>query len=405
MDRLVGKSITAEQPKESAGAVVLKSRPGSAKTSAYAQFLGAVNGGGKLPARPQEVEEADESEDDSQQELIPLPSTGAKPQSPARSTLAIKMSDEEERANAIAVRRAWLEREEAQDGDEARVTRRAAAAPTRDQPGGLAVGEFIAAASFGGAKPGYAFKSGPKGMGYYLDAAQQSATPSAGGGAAAGGDADGTDDVAAAAALRAAMTTSAISSSLPSKLALRTSSGSLEAAEAAWAATPSGDGFGIRANEPIALDISEPEAAASPVTANSSTPARAHAADQLRSPPQQPRTRPEQPRSPVTSPKQLPVLAVARALPVPGSPQSRPMVTSTGAGNHVAPASVVEFGSMKVTDDDDSDSSSANDDEEEDNWVDGPVTPPAKGRARTVARPGGSRYVGGDDSDGEIEYG
>ena len=43
---------------------------------------------------------------------------------------------------------------------------------------------------------------------------------------------------------------------------------------------------------------------------------------------------------------------------------------------------------MKVTDDDDSDSSSTNDDEEEDNWVDGPVTPPAKGRARTVARPG-----------------
>ena len=59
---------------------------------------------------------------------------------------------------------------------------------------------------------------------------------------------------------------------------------------------------------------------------------------------------------------------------------------------------------MKVTDDDDSDSSSANDDEE-DNWVDGPATPPAKGRARTVARPGGSRYAGGDDSDGEIEYG
>ncbi|EFJ40459.1 hypothetical protein VOLCADRAFT_119971, partial [Volvox carteri f. nagariensis] len=52
--------------------------------------------------------------------------------------------------------------------------------------------DFIAAARFSGAKPGYVFKSGEHGLGYYLDSLQGDAAAAAGtDGADPSGNADG----------------------------------------------------------------------------------------------------------------------------------------------------------------------------------------------------------------------
>lgn len=63
--------------------------------------------------------------------------------------------------------------------------RAAAAAPAPAAPQ-AAVGAFIAAAAFTGARPGYVFKSGDKGLGYYQDSTGAGLAPASAAAAAAG---------------------------------------------------------------------------------------------------------------------------------------------------------------------------------------------------------------------------
>jgi len=69
-----------------------------------------------------------------------------------------------------------------------------AAAPSRNGGGATDAGgdDFVASADFAGARPGFVFQSGPRGVGYYREGANAAA--------AAAGDVEGTPSAAASGA-------------------------------------------------------------------------------------------------------------------------------------------------------------------------------------------------------------
>ena len=385
MSNLVGRAATAETVVPSSNAI-LKSR-GGAKNAAYAKFISAPAIAGKI---------ALEEDYDDEEEVLLARAPGRKPIEAAPVDVApVKpaVAAEVLRKQAVEVRRAWLEEQETlaemRDlGSELPAPKPApkpAPPPTAGNKGRTsAETDFIAAATFGGPKPGFSFKRGDKGTGYYADAAAGNHQ----GGSSGSSGGDDKDDP-----LRAAMA----SSRAP---ALSAGLNSAAAAEAAWADAPVFGGGG----EAGAVDISEVEAAAPPpVALPAASPVVPPSGSQL---PVEP-PRPAQPPQP--SPPQ-PLLAVARSNgdsklasggasgAASGGATAVSGAASAAASDDAAgmAASVVEFGSMTVADEE-----SSEEDEESDEGQAESASPPGGGRAAAWK----SRYRGGDDSDGEIEYG
>ena len=357
---VVSQSATAEVPTAGSSHVL---RPDKRGGAAYSKFLGAALGKSLgSPERPRLQEDEEEEID----ELILVPA-----ELPLHSEDR-KMSAEEERQQVLKVRRSWLEGEEAK-----------AQAGDANSSGPTSHDSFIAASSFGGARPGYVFKHGKSGMGYYADhktivatttsAARPATTFTSTAQQVPASDArpvapKDEDDDEEAAALRAALSTSA---SLPAG-----ANASQRAAEAAWAKL-----------DDLAVDISE---AVSP----ESSPKRPAAV----TPPKSPKAPPAVRTSPERPPPERPVLAAAR------TPEQKAKRSSSASGSSATvPAvgqplvvgnSVLEFGSMRVADDDES---SEDEDEE-------PLSPAPPGGHRVFGGATGAR-VGDDDSDGEVEFG
>jgi hypothetical protein len=397
MSGLVGRSATAETVKEAAGAVMLRSKPGTKKTtaSAYAQFLGAVAGeAATAPVRPAtSALQEDSNSDEDEVVLAPVATQSARPAPPAR------MSEEQERRNAISVRRAWLEQQEAgavlreEAGSTTTSTSRKVAAHAGKAVAAQTPAElrFIAAASFQGAKEGYVFKRGAEGTGYYPD------LPSL-----AHGGADDDDAIAIAAALQ-----STTPRSVPMPHGLPSFA---QDPEAAWAAVPSGD------SETTPVDISEgPSAVES--GSGAAAAAAAEAAASVRPPlprvlavaQAQAPTR----RGPPVPGRTAQLAARDPGLGVPGVEGSVAGHTCGGGGesSHPRGASVVEFGSMMAALDSSSDEEEDEGEGEDEDEGEVAARPPDDANGPEASHRAGraavkSRSIGAYDSDdGEIEYG
>ena len=354
MNFLVGRARSAALASDSADArnVVLQTnkKPAANKASAaYSALLGAAMGGA-APSKPVRPVEEDDDED-------VLPESAA----PRVAQLAAP-SD------------AWSA---------------TSPPPPAIDLGSEAVPAFIAAAAFGGARPGFSFRAGESGVGYYRDPRSgpvQAAAPP------------------------------------PPPPTLGLAELSLEEAEAAWASV---QGVGVTSAAPLPPPPQPPPPGAAMTQPNPVVPPPAA----LVEPP--PSTVPPPPPPPPTAAVAPPSTTVAHPSPLapPAPPASvvdtaatgAAAFTSAGASRAMAPPppaaraaaapavvalarpgapASVEFGSMRAEREE---SSSEDEDDEDDE--DGPhpsagraagaAAPPARARARTSK----------DDSDGEVEFG
>jgi hypothetical protein len=343
------RSATAESA-ASVGSVVLRSKPASRSSGGYADFLGKLGSGATTKDPVAEEDDEEDELDDA-----------------AASAQRVKAT----REHAIRVRRAWVERMEA----EAEADESAPQAP----PSGSASADFVPAATFAGPRAGFAFKSGPKGTGYYADA-------STGKGAARALAFDAGD---------VEIDISDVGSAMPSG---RAAVDSLADAEAAWAAAP------VFGDAEVDAAPAAPAAPVAPSKPAVPSPPDARSAAAPRAPTRQlAKPAPTRQQATPAPPPPLPAKAVqkppepellAKALPAAArSPPSSPPREGKAS---------VEFGSMQVADEEE-------ESEEESDDAPAPPTPPspeappaADGGSRTAASRG---TCGGDDSDGEIEYG
>ena len=351
----VGTAETVAKPAATEASVVLRSKKTAGGKSAYSDFLGKLANTGISSAVEDEVDEDDED----------------------HTVLAARIEGQREatRQQALAVRRGWLERMEASiesDGFARDVPTRAAASVSRarvakSRRNGTELDKFEAAGAFDGPRPGFVFKAGPHGTGYYADASK------------------GTVQLTDAGA---SLLASAPSPPKP------TTAISAEEEEAAWAA----------------LDVSDPAPSAPAPRAAAPVPAPA--------PPPTPRTTPSRPSAAAAAssaavhtpdaPKPPEPEIIAKA-GQPSTGESSARAAQRAAELRAADEAKVEFGSMRVAQEDSS--SSEEEEEPDDDEVYEPeepvelppveLPPGARRKQLMIERAGG----GGDDSDGEIEYG
>lgn len=444
-------SRTAETT-TSGGSVLLKRSVAGGKSAAYASLLGKVNVGDAASGSKgfPTVDDGDELSVIAADEVEEVALTSAPLRRGGSGSSEGEGSEAAVREHAIRVRRTWVERMEAHaqhvDDEEApaapgadacadattshqsQPARPVAAAAGRGAARGRRKGtelpsvhdDFMPSVSFAGARPGFVFRAGDHGTGYYRDATAPGVRAtgftadegSHGARQASGpedvGKVDNDDEAAAVARLRSARA--------PPSTTLRRDlpSSSLAEAEAAW------DAVGGRTA--AAVDVSDSPSGATAAVTTPSPPATA--------PPKR------------GSPARRGV-AISRALGAPSDPQSlasaapparapppavKQGVLSVGDGQlmqHTRPdppdgsrssgkvaaiaseaTSTVEFGSMKL---DASDSSSSEeDDESEPEDQHGSSGRGAASSSLPPSRPIRALYAqrgGADDSDGEVEFG
>ena len=350
MSFLVGRARSAALASDSADArnVVLQTnkKPAANKASAaYSALLGAAMGGA-APSKPVRPVEEDDDED-------VLPESAA----PRVAQLAAP-SD------------AWSA---------------TSPPPPAIDLGSEAVPAFIAAAAFGGARPGFSFRAGESGVGYYRDPRSgpvQAAAPP------------------------------------PPPPTLGLAELSLEEAEAAWASV---QGVGVTSAAPLPPPPQPPPPGAAMTQPNPVVPPPAA----LVEPP--PSTVPPPPPPPPTAAVAPPSTTVPRLSPPSDTATDTAATgaaafTSAGASRAMAPpppaaraaaapavvalarpgaSASVEFGSMRAEREE---SSSEDEDDEDDEDGPHPSAGRAAGAAALPAR-ARARRTSKDDSDGEVEFG
>ena len=355
-------SATAEAvaaPKPTEASVVLRSKKTGGSKSAYSDFLGKLANTGISST----VEDDVEADDDD----------------PAAVEARAERKREATRQHALSARRSWVERME-EDIDEdgfSSATASASIASAAKPAQAPDSSSFEPAATFNGPRRGFVFKAGAQGIGYYADAASA------------------VDVSEVGASLFA-------SASPPRKLAPAMTAA---AEAAAWEA----------------LDVSDP-AAASPSRPATLPPAVSSSPDSLEqltldvsdlstaSPPQPIAPKPPSPKAPTPkapSPKapEPELLAKARQATEASTGESAAQLAAQRAldaqraAELKAAEATVEFGSMKLAEE--SSSSEEEEDKEEEEEEEEPDVTPAERIKQLMAL----RSGGGDDSDGEIEFG